>query len=148
MNIAYIGIGSNQHNPKYHVTKGIREINHLPQTQVLKRSSLYETLPVGPQNQPNFINAVIKITTSYKPQELLSILQMIEKRHHRRRVKKWGPRTLDLDILIFSDIILDTDNLIIPHPEIVNRDFVLIPLLEITSYNFIMPKFGKLIQYV
>ncbi len=148
MNTAYIGIGSNQHNPKYHVVKGIRDINHLPKIDIQKKSSLYETLPVGPQNQPNFINAVIKIATSYQPRELLTILQSIEKKHHRKRTKKWGPRTLDLDILIYDDIILDSDVLKIPHPEIIHRDFVLIPLLEITGYNFRMPKFGKLIQYV
>ena len=148
MNTAYIGIGSNQHNPKYHVIKGIREINHLPKIDIQKKSSLYESLPLGPQNQPNFINAVIKITTSYQPIELLAILQSIERKHHRKRVKKWGPRTLDLDILIYDDIVLDSDILKIPHPEIIHRDFVLIPLLEITGYNFRMPKFGKLIQYV
>ena len=148
MNTAYIGIGSNQHNPKYHVIRGIREINHLPKIDIQKKSSLYETPPLGPQNQPNFINAVIKITTSYQPTELLAILQSIERKHHRKRVKKWGPRTLDLDILIYDDIVLDSDILKIPHPEIINRDFVLIPLLEITVYNFRMPKFGKLIQYV
>ncbi|GIS46526.1 MAG: hypothetical protein Ct9H90mP18_08580 [Gammaproteobacteria bacterium] len=70
-----IGIGSNQHNPKYHVIRGIREINHLPKIDIQKKSSLYETPPLGPQNQPNFINAVIKITTSYQPFELLAILQ-------------------------------------------------------------------------
>ena len=133
MNTAYIGIGSNQHNPKYHVSRGIREINHLPKIDIQNKSSLYETLPVGPQNQPNFINAVIKITTSYQPIELLAILQSIERKHHRKRVKKWGPRTLDLDILIYEDIILDSDILKIPHPEIIYRDFVLIPLLEITG---------------
>ena len=148
MNTAYIGIGSNQHNPKYHVIRGIREINHLPKIDIQKKSSLYETPPLGPQNQPNFINAVIKITTSYQPIELLAILQSIERKHHRKRVKKWGPRTLDLDILIYDDIVLDSDILKIPHPEIINRDFVLIPLLEITGYNFTIPKFGKLIQYV
>ena len=104
MNTAYIGIGSNQHNPKYHVIRGIREINHLPKIDIQKKSSLYETPPLGPQNQPNFINAVIKITTSYQPIELLAILQSIERKHHRKRVKKWGPRTLDLDILIYDDI--------------------------------------------
>ena len=148
MNIAYIGIGSNQHNPRYHVIKSIREINHLPKIDIQKKSSLYETLPVGPQNQPNFINAVIKITTLYQPSELLTVLQAIEKKHHRKRVKKWGPRTLDLDILIYEDIILDSDDLKIPHPEIIHRDFVLIPLFEITGYNFRIPKFGKLVQYV
>ena len=86
MNTAYIGIGSNQHNPKYHVIRGIREINHLPKIDIQKKSSLYETLPVGPQNQPNFINAVIKIRTSYQPSELLIVLQSIEKKHHRKRV--------------------------------------------------------------
>ena len=118
------------------------------QTNVLKKSSLYESLPLGPKNQPNFINAVIKIATNYKPLDLLIILQDIEKKHNRKKTRKWGPRTLDLDILIYEDVVQNTSELTLPHPEIVNREFVLIPLLEITSYNFCMPKFGKLIRYL
>ena len=148
MNTVFIALGSNLNSPTYHVEKGIRDINHLPETRVTKRSSLYKSKPVGPQNQSDYINAVIKIITNYEPMELLDILQSIENKHNRKRVKRWGPRTLDLDILIFNNLIINHERLIIPHPEIINRDFVLIPLKEITNYDFIIPKYGKLLQYI
>ena len=109
---------------------------------------MYKSKPLGPKNQPNFINAVIKIKTDYEPIELLNALQDIENKHHRRRIKKWGPRTLDLDILIFNQIEMVDERLIIPHPEMINRDFVLIPLFEVTNYNFNIPKYGKLTRYI
>ena len=148
MNTVFIALGSNLHNPIYHLEKGIRQINHLPETNIVKRSSLYKSKPLGPKNQPNFINAVVKIKTNYDPIELLNALQDIENKHHRRRTKKWGPRTLDLDILIFNHIEMNNERLVIPHPEIINRDFVLIPLFEVTNYNFNIPKYGKLNRYI
>ena len=148
MNTVYIALGSNQNNPVYHVEKGIREINHLTQTKVLKKSSLYTTKPIGPQNQPDFINAVIKISTKNEPIALLDILQEIEQQHNRKRIKRWGPRTLDLDIIIFNELEINEDRLTIPHPEMIKRDFVLIPLLEITNYDFLIPKYGKIKKFL
>ncbi len=148
MNTAFIALGSNLHNPIYHLEKGIRQINHLPKTNIIQRSSLYKSKPLGPKNQPNFINAVIKIKTDYEPIELLNALQDIENKHHRRRIKKWGPRTLDLDILLFNQIEMISERLTIPHPEMINRDFVLIPLFELTNYDFTIPKYGKLNRYI
>ena len=148
MNTVYIALGSNQNNPVYHVEKGIREINHLTQTKVLKKSSLYTTKPIGPQNQPDFINAVIKISTNNEPIVLLDILQEIEQQHNRKRIKRWGPRTLDLDIIIFNELEINEDRLTIPHPEMIKRDFVLIPLLEITNYDFLIPKYGKIKKFI
>ena len=148
MNTVYIALGSNQNNPVYHVEKGIREINHLTQTKVLKKSSLYTTKPIGPQNQPDFINAVIKISTKNEPIALLDILQEIEQQHNRKRIKRWGPRTLDLDIIIFNELEINDDRLTIPHPEMIKRDFVLIPLLEITNYDFLIPKYGKIKKFL
>ena len=141
-------MGSNLNNPIYHVEKGIRDINHLLNTKVLKRSSLYKSKPIGPQNQRDYINAVIKIETLQEPIELLDSLQDIETKHHRRKTKRWGPRTLDLDILIFNELEFNHKRLTIPHPEMINRDFVLIPLYEVTNYNFMIPKYGKLLQYI
>ena len=83
MNTVFIALGSNLDNPVYHVEKGIRDINHLPETEVIKKSSLYKSKPVGPQNQSDYINAVIKITTNYEPMELLDNLQSIENKHNR-----------------------------------------------------------------
>lgn len=148
MNTVYISLGSNLNNPIYHIEKGIRQINHIPLTYVERRSSLYKTRPVGPQNQADFINSVIRIKTDLEPIELLNQLQNIEKLHHRKRLKKWGPRTLDLDILLYNDIEMDHERLVIPHPEMINRDFVLIPLREITNMNFTLPKYGKLTKYI
>ena len=98
MNTVFIALGSNLDNPVYHVEKGIRDINNLPETEVIKESSLHKSKPVGPQNQPDYINAVIKIITNYEPLPLLDVLQDIENKHHRKRIERWGPRTLDLDI--------------------------------------------------
>ena len=148
MNTVFIALGSNLHNPIYHLEKGIRQINHLPKTNIIQRSSLYKSKPLGPKNQPNFINAVIKIKTDFEPIELLNALQDIENKHHRRRIKKWGPRTLDLDILLFNQIEMISERLTIPHPEMINRDFVLIPLFELTNYDFTIPKYGKLNRYI
>ncbi len=148
MNTVFIALGSNLNNPIYHLEKGIRQINHLPSTSILRRSSLYKSKPIGPKNQPNYINAVIKIKTNYAPIELLDVLQDIENKHHRKRLKKWGPRTLDLDILLYNEVEFNNDRLTIPHPEMINRDFVLIPLFELTNYNFSVPKYGRLIKYI
>ncbi|MBT3548854.1 MAG: 2-amino-4-hydroxy-6-hydroxymethyldihydropteridine diphosphokinase [Gammaproteobacteria bacterium] len=148
MNTVFIALGSNLNNPIYHLEKGIRDINHLSKTRVIKRSSLYKSKPIGPQNQPNYINAVIKVITHFEPISLLDVLQDIENKHHRKRIKRWGPRTLDLDILIFNDLVINHERLVIPHPEIINREFVLVPLREITNHEFIIPKYGKLIQYI
>jgi len=148
LNTAYIALGSNQNNPIYHVQKGMKDINHLINTKVVKKSSLYISEPVGIKNQPDFINAVIKIHTDMKPEELLDALQEIENLHHRKKTKKWGPRTLDLDILIYNDLVMSNERLTIPHPEMISREFVLIPLLEITNYKFNVPKYGKLVHYL
>tara|TARA_X000000368_G_C22995224_1_gene696293 strand:- start:35 stop:481 length:447 start_codon:yes stop_codon:yes gene_type:complete len=148
LNTVFIALGSNLNNPIYHIEKGIRDINHLTNTKILKRSSLYKSKPIGPQNQSYYINAVIKIQTLYEPIELLDILQDIENKHHRKKTKRWGPRTLDLDILIFNKLEFNHKRLTIPHPEMINRDFVLIPLYEVTNYNFMIPKYGKLLQYI
>ena len=109
---------------------------------------MYTTKPIGPQNQPDFINAVIKVSTNNNPVELLDILQEIEQQHNRKTVKRWGPRTLDLDILIFNELEINEDRLTIPHPEMIKRDFVLIPLLEITHYDFFIPKYGKIKKFL
>ena len=124
------------------------QINHLNGTRIVKKSSLYITEPLGYRYQPKFINAVIKVLTNKDPEELLNLLQSIELLHHRKRQKKWGPRTLDLDILIFNNITISTPRLIIPHPEMIFRSFVLIPLYEITNYRFNIPKYGRLLKYL
>jgi 2-amino-4-hydroxy-6-hydroxymethyldihydropteridine diphosphokinase len=130
MAIAYIGIGSNLGNRRENCLLAI-ELLREKGIIVLKQSSLYETEPWGMKDQPRFINMAIQIETSLEPSELLTVLKDIEKKIGRGKSSKWGPRTIDLDILLFDDIILNEDNLTIPHPLMHERDFVLRPLSEI-----------------
>lgn len=130
MAIAYIGIGSNLGNRQKNCLRAI-ELLQKKDIIVTKRSSLYETEPWGVKDQPRFINMAVEIDTSLEPKKLLTILKNIEKELGREKSSKWGPRTIDLDILLFDDIILNKDNLKIPHPLMHERDFVLRPLCEI-----------------
>jgi len=130
MAIAYIGIGSNLGNRQKNCLRAI-ELLQKKDIIVTKRSSLYETEPWGVKDQPRFINMAVEIDTSLEPKELLKILKNIEKELGREKSSKWGPRIIDLDILLFDDIILNKDNLKIPHPLMHERDFVLRPLCEI-----------------
>jgi len=148
LNQVFIGIGSNKNHPYFRIYSVLRQINRLKSTFIVKKSSLYKTKPLGPQSQPNFINAVIEIKTNLDPHELLNELQSLEKRHNRKKTKKWGPRSIDLDILIYNKIIMDSKNLIIPHPGLEYREFVLIPLYEITGYGYEIPKYGKVASLI
>tara|TARA_B100002049_G_scaffold193086_1_gene150236 strand:- start:490 stop:972 length:483 start_codon:yes stop_codon:yes gene_type:complete len=141
MTIAYIGLGSNMESPKQQIKSAIKSIAEIPEIQVLKSSSLYKSKPVGPRGQNDYINAVIKIETEFMPLELLGYMQDIENQHGRIRKERWGPRTLDLDILIFGKEIIQDKNLTIPHSEIEKRPFVLVPLAEIDS-NCSIPGVG------
>lgn len=145
---AYIGLGSNLHNPELQIMDAFCELEELANTRVLERSGLYRSKPMGPDGQPEFINAVVKISTSISANELLTALQNIEDRHQRQRdVQRWGPRTLDLDILLYGELVLDTDRLQIPHSGIAEREFVLIPLQEIEA-DLIIPGKGSLKKLV
>ena len=141
MTIAYIGLGSNMESPKQQIKSAIKSIAEIPEIQILKASSLYKSKPVGPEGQNDYINAVIKIETEFMPLELLGCMQDIENQHGRVRIERWGPRTLDLDILMFGEKIIKDNKLTVPHPEIANRSFVLVPLAEIDS-NCLIPGKG------
>jgi 2-amino-4-hydroxy-6-hydroxymethyldihydropteridine diphosphokinase len=144
LNQVYLGIGSNKNHPYFRINTVLKQINRIKTTNIVKKSSLYVTKPLGPQAQPNFINSVIKIKTNLSPDELLDELQKLEKLHNRKKTKRWGPRSMDIDILIYNKIIMNTEKLVIPHPGLEYRDFVLIPLYEITSYGYEVPKYGKI----
>ncbi|UVE59749.1 2-amino-4-hydroxy-6-hydroxymethyldihydropteridine diphosphokinase [Coxiella-like endosymbiont] len=117
----------------------IAKLTKLPATTLLIHSSLYRSRPLGPQNQPDYINAVAAIETALLPYELLKILQELEKHQGRQRSgERWGPRVIDLDILLYGDSRIQNDDLIIPHPQLICREFVLYPLAEIAK-NLILP---------
>jgi 2-amino-4-hydroxy-6-hydroxymethyldihydropteridine diphosphokinase len=142
MHSIFIGLGSNLDNPQQKIKDAIILISEIDDVNITATSSLYETPPVGFLNQPNFINAVVKISSSINYNDLLTKLFDIEHIFGRIRKEKNGPRTLDLDILLFDDLILESESLSIPHPRMHERLFVLIPLLEISPIIQI-PKYGS-----
>jgi 2-amino-4-hydroxy-6-hydroxymethyldihydropteridine diphosphokinase len=127
----YIGLGSNIGDPQSQLKKAIIAMEMVPSTSVVKTSSFYRSKPVGPQDQPDYINAVVELDTGLSASVLLDYLQAIENEQGRERKVKWGARTLDLDILLFGDEIITDDRLQVPHAEMKNRGFVLLPLNEI-----------------
>ncbi|MDP6166589.1 MAG: 2-amino-4-hydroxy-6-hydroxymethyldihydropteridine diphosphokinase [Gammaproteobacteria bacterium] len=130
--MAYIGIGSNLDNPIDHVQRAIDEVKQLPLSRLVAASSLYGSKPMGPQDQPNYINAVAQIETQLDPITLLDSLQQLEQDHQRVREQRWGPRTLDLDIVVYADQHIDHPRLQVPHIGMHERNFVLYPLAEIS----------------
>ncbi|MEN8130377.1 MAG: 2-amino-4-hydroxy-6-hydroxymethyldihydropteridine diphosphokinase [Pseudomonadota bacterium] len=128
----YIGIGSNLEDPISQVNRALDELRRLRKTTFSSRSSLYRSPPMGPADQPDYINAVARLRTLLPPLKLLDELMKIERTHHRKRTEQhWGARTLDLDILIYSDQQIDDTRLTVPHPGLQRRAFVLYPLQEI-----------------
>jgi len=131
--IAYIGLGSNLGTPVKQLEKALEAIGMHSQMILLASSHFYSSSPMGPQDQPNYVNAVCKINTSLQPQELLATLQNIENKQGRERQgERWGPRTLDLDILLYNDMCLKTKDLTLPHYGMHEREFVLVPLFELS----------------
>lgn len=145
LNIAFIGIGSNVGNKIKNIKSAIEFINKLVKTSVEKVSSIYETLPFGDVKQDNFFNAVIKIFTTLNPKEFFTELKSIEQKLGRIKRDKWGPREIDLDILLFNDLIISDEIITLPHKGIIYRDFVMIPLIEIEP-RLIHPVFNKKIS--
>ena len=131
---AYIGLGANIGNREENLDKALKLIGESKYMKILKKSSLYETPAWGVTDQPDFLNMAIKIETSLTPHELLHQLNNIEEKLGRTRLRHWGERNIDLDILFFDDLVIFEDDLIIPHPYIKERGFVLDPLNEIDPY--------------
>lgn len=138
---AFLALGSNLHSPERQVLAGFDEIAATPGVDLLARSSLYRTAPVGYEDQPDFVNAVAEIRTSLAPGDLLQELLAIEASRGRVRDLANGPRTLDLDILIYDDLQVRTERLTLPHPRAHLRAFVLYPLLEIAP-DAVLPGLG------
>ena len=127
----YIALGSNIGDREASLREAIKFLKNHSSIKISKISSLYESEPVGPVKQGNFYNMVVEIETELTPENLLSVCQLIEQRLKRKKTVKWGPRTIDLDILLYDSLEVNLEELIIPHPEMKNRAFVLVPLLEI-----------------
>ncbi|WP_016915935.1 MULTISPECIES: 2-amino-4-hydroxy-6-hydroxymethyldihydropteridine diphosphokinase [Halomonadaceae] len=130
---AYIGLGSNLDDPKGQLIRALEALAELPLCQMQGHSSLYATPPIGPQDQPDFINAVACLETRLSPLALLDQLQALEQRHRRRRLRHWGARTLDLDLLLYGSQHCQWPRLTVPHAQMHLRAFVLVPLAELAS---------------
>lgn len=128
---AYVGLGSNLDDPQAQVLRALEALDRLPLTRRLACSPCYASRPLGPQDQPDFVNAVAKLATHLSPLALLDQLQALEQQHRRRRLRHWGPRTLDLDVLLYDQATIDTARLSVPHPHMASRGFVLLPLVDI-----------------
>ena len=129
--MAFVGLGANLGEPQRQVREAFRELDAIPHTRLVRTSSLYRSEPLGYAAQPGFVNAVAQIETGLSAERLLAELQAIEAAHGRTRRFANAPRTLDLDLLLFGNAVLDTEKLMVPHPRMHQRAFVLIPLVEI-----------------
>ena len=128
---AYLGLGSNLGDRLGHLRAGVSSLSGARGVDVVAVSSVYRTEPVGGPEQPEFLNAVVAVSTTLAPRELLALARRIEAERDRIRKERWGPRTLDVDILLYGDITLREADLEIPHPGLAERKFVLEPLLEV-----------------
>ena len=132
MTVAYIAIGSNLASPLEQVNAALKALGDIPESHILAVSSFYRTPPLGPQDQPDYLNAAVALETSLAPEELLNHTQRIELQQGRvRKAERWGPRTLDLDIIFYDDLVYESEDLIIPHADMHNRIFVLEPLMQL-----------------
>lgn len=142
---AYIGVGSNLEAPIDQVRAALDRLANLPGCRLTIASGLYRSAPMGPQDQPDYVNAVAAILTQLSPETLLEQLQDIEKEHGRiRGAERWGPRTVDLDLLAYGSLQMEQEHLVLPHPRIAERIFVLLPWSEITPH-FEIPGLGRVI---
>ena len=150
-NKVYLSLGSNIGNRQEYIESAIELVGKREGIKILKKSGLYETSPIGYVEQDLFLNAVIKIETDFSAREILKIINKIENELDRKREIRWGPRTIDIDILIFSDKKINETDLIIPHKEMLNRLFVLVPLIEIYDGEYfekekIIERIGELVE--
>lgn len=142
--VAAVGIGSNLEDPVRQIDLAVECIAAVDDVEMIAQSSLFESAPLGPCNQPDFVNAVVMIETRLAPDALLHALQRIESELGRRRDgTRWGPRVIDLDLLVYGDRQIDEDGLAVPHPRMAERNFVLLPLREIAP-DMVIPGLGAL----
>jgi 2-amino-4-hydroxy-6-hydroxymethyldihydropteridine diphosphokinase len=140
---AWVALGSNLGDPAAQLRSALTRLGRLPQTRLVARSHLYRNPPMGPQDQPDFVNAVARLATRLDPLRLLHELQGIERQAGRVRGRRWGERVLDLDLLLWGDRVLNTPELVLPHPGMPERAFVLYPLAELAP-GLRVPGYGAL----
>jgi len=141
MSKVFVGLGSNLGDREQNTRQALTEIEKIPRTWIWRVSSLYDSKPVGVADQPNFLNAVAMLGTELDPETLLWNLLLIEKRMGRVRSRIWGPRVIDLDLLFYQDLVIDRPGIVVPHPELAGRAFVLKPLAELDR-DFVHPLLG------
>lgn len=129
--IGYVGIGSNIGDRESHIRLALKELAAQPTMEIVTASSIYETAPVGVTDQPNFLNLVVAVRTTLLPRELMDALLQIENKMGRVRTVRWGPRVIDLDLLLYGEVRIEGPELTVPHPRLRERSFVLMPLAEI-----------------
>ncbi|MGB5395575.1 MAG: 2-amino-4-hydroxy-6-hydroxymethyldihydropteridine diphosphokinase [Gammaproteobacteria bacterium] len=139
----YIGLGSNLEQPKQNIARALAELKQLADTRYIADSGLFRSKPMGPQDQPDYLNAVVQLETRLDAPQLLSCMQQIENSMGRTRSQHWGPRIIDLDILLFGEHRVDEPDLHVPHPGIELREFVLYPLQRLNP-ALLIPGRGKL----
>ncbi|MFZ7201756.1 2-amino-4-hydroxy-6-hydroxymethyldihydropteridine diphosphokinase [Avibacterium avium] len=138
MKQVYIALGSNLATPVQQLENALQALQQLPHSQLVAISHFYQSKPLGPQDQPDYVNAVACLTTALAPLDLLDQLQRIEQEQGRVRLRRWGERTLDLDILLYGDEIIQSERLTVPHYDMQHREFVIVPLYEIAP-NLTLP---------
>lgn len=132
MTLVYIALGSNLASPLEQVNAAVNAIGEIPDSRIVATSSFYRTPPLGPQDQPDYLNAAVALETTLDPETLLDHTQRIERQQGRvRKAERWGPRTLDLDVMLFGDRVINSERLTVPHYDMKNRGFMLWPLFEI-----------------
>ena len=142
MSKVYLSLGSNLGDRLHNLQRAVNEIKNTVHLTILKVSKVYETEPIGNFNQPMYYNIIIEVETELSPLELLKELRKIEYALGRERHCKWGPRVIDIDIVLYDDVVMVSDDLTIPHPEFRKRRFVLVPLVEVCD-NLVDPLTGK-----
>jgi len=146
MSLAYIGLGSNLSDPQAQIISALTKLEQLTNCSVTQVSSLYFSRPMGPQDQPDYMNAVVALDTILSPIELLDQLQSIENEAGRvRKDNRWGARILDLDILLFNEMVINSERLVVPHYGLKLREFVLLPLAEIAP-SLLLPDGTSVLQ--
>lgn len=139
MTSVYISLGSNLCGPKSQLSKAVAALEQLQQTRIERISSIYRSAAVGPGAQPDYLNIVLLLATNLSPIALLDATQQIELDQGRVRNIRWGARTLDIDLLLYGDLLIDSLRLTVPHPRMKQRNFVLYPLREISDTNLVLP---------